>query len=255
MLNLRLFTEWAHFNLLENDAARNYLFSRGVSEEQIIRHRFGYISNPYNVDFKDDVNHNDLCKSDKKVKWCDSCRFIYWSKDRDYNICGRLVNNIVFPLNSYSGATVGIQTCSLTEKAYDTFAIKYRPEGYLFGASANLDKIWSNHEIWITEGIFDQLVTERLVASNTVALTTSSITSLQVRFLRRFVSDVVLVLDNDKAGIDGSNQFIKYNDKYFNITKVKLPNVKDPNDFWKTVGDQKFKQFFEKEVLWKKKSL
>jgi DNA primase len=116
-----------------------------------------------------------------------------------------------------------------------------------------MDAIWSSKEAWLVEGPPDQLVLERLVAPNVIALTTSAIGKLQVLFLRRFVRTVNLCLDMDAGGRKGVRSFFKFNAKDFDIRDVKYPRIKpkdtDLGDFWKRVGDEAFKSYFRERVL------
>lgn len=261
------FVDWANASLENEDEAQAYLRGRGISAEQWARHKIGYVSGDFEVDPSTDPGHGPDCFSrDKKHLRCDSCRYRAWSslaesedpEDEDsrkvWHAGRRIRGCVVFPLTSYSGTTIGFQVRSIREKSYDTFALKRRPEGYFFGTSAAMQSIWETGEVYLLEGPGDALVFERLVAPNSLALTTSAVSKEQLRFLRRFVHTVNLVLDLDKAGRDGVASFIRYNATAFRaIRDVKYPRIvqdkdKDPGDYWKRVGDQRFTEFFKKTL-------
>ena len=155
------------------------------------------------------------------------------------------------PLTSYSGALVGFQTRSIIGKEFDSFSLERRPEGHLFGVAPNMDAIWAAKKVFAVEGPFDQLVFERLVFPNVVGLTTNTPNIHQVKFFRRFVNDVVFLLDMDKAGRDGAEsartkleggpsvRSIK-----FDVRKSNGEKCKDTNDAWKTLGDKRFAKHF-----------
>jgi DNA primase len=159
------------------------------------------------------------------------------------------MGGVVFPLTSYSGQIVGFQVRSLERKEYDTFALKRRPEGYFFGIGPNMESIWASREICLVEGPPDQLVVERLIRPDVVALTTAGAGTLQMKFLRRFVRRIYLCLDLDKAGRDGVNNFIQQHGSEFDLVNVKYPRLhekdKDPGDLWKRVGDSAYKRYFK----------
>ena len=109
-----------------------------------------------------------------------------------------------------------------------------------------MQSIWSSREVWLVEGPFDQQLIERLVSPNVIALTTSSTSTLQMKFLKRFVKKIYLCLDLDKAGRDGVRHMIERNSDHFEFVNVKyrIPeiNAKDPGDIWSKIGDAKFRR-------------
>lgn len=262
---LDLFLDWANQCLNDDEKAQEYLLGRGISEEQWARHRIGFTGGCYEVNPASDPAHNDNCgQKEKRYLWCDSCRYRLWSsvwESEDENlpkqqIVGkRIIRSIVFPLTSYSGLTIGFQVRSIEDKSYDTFALKYRPEGYFFGIQAAIDSIWSSREVTLVEGGPDQLVWERLVSPNVLAITTSAVNKAQGKFLRRFVKIVNLCFDLDSAGRHGVQSFIKFNADYFEVRNVKYPSLilgdKDLGDLWKRWGDEKFKKYFSNMANWR----
>lgn len=257
------FIDWSHFNLFDNDDAITYLRGRGVSEDQCIRHKIGYVISDFSIDPKLDSNHTELCQfKEHKGSWCDSCRFARWSsawvetegEPLKTPIMGRrIIGHIVLPMTSYTGSIVGFQTRSIVGKDYDTFMLKDRPEGYFFGINQSIDSIWSSKEAWMVEGPFDHLIIERLVAPNVVSITTSSPGKSQINFFRRFCNVVNCCLDLDKAGRDGLHKFQKYNSDILTVRKIEFPAIdakdKDVGDFWKRVGDDEFRRYFQEKVI------
>ncbi len=258
------FVEWANRGLGESDEAQEYLTGRGVSQDQWARHRLGFSGGDFSVDPGLDSGHDPaVCGDrDKKHLRCDSCRYIAWSSSwelvegcarRQQTVGRRIARSIVFPLTNYAGQVVGFQVRSLDVKSYDTFTVSRRPEGYFFGIGPNMDAIWSSREVWLVEGGPDQLILERLVAPNVIALTTSAIGKLQLLFLRRFVRIVNLCLDIDAGGRKGVRSFFRFNAADFDTRDVRYPRVKpedtDLSDFWKRVGDERFRDYFREKVL------
>lgn len=258
-MNLDHFLDWAHQGLLESEEAQSYLLGRGVSRDQWSRHKLGYVAGEYDVDCSIDPGHNSSCSDyEKRNLWCDSCRYRSWSSTWEENEDGgrktqhvgrSIVGGVVFPLTTYSGQCIGFQTRSIREKAYNTFAISRRPEGYFFGIGPNMNAIWESKSIWMVEGPGDQLIIERLIAPNVVALTTAGTSASQFKFLRRFVRKIYLCLDLDVTGRKATRDFIDRNSDYFDICSVKYPSFKDkdkdPGDLWKSVGDVPYKRHFQ----------
>lgn len=256
------FLTWASACLDGDDGARSYLLGRGVSSDQVLRHRLGYVGGEFFPDISLDPGHNSDCGDiDRKPLWCDSCRFLRWSTKWEASEDGgpkvafpgrRISDSVVFPLTSYSGSVVGLQIRSIVEKDYDTFLVKRRPEGYFFGTSCSVGPIWSRKEAWVVEGPHDHLLLERLVAPNVLALTTSSPGKDQGRFLRRFCDRVNLCLDADSAGRKGVVSFFEHNSLRMGLRDVRYPcrkpKEKDLGDYWRRVGDEAFRQYFQEKI-------
>lgn len=247
------FIDWAHVSLLECDHVQEYLAGRGVSESQWKRHRIGYVVGEYCPDAARDHNH-DLRTCSERERMCDGCRFVRWSSsyaDGQQTVGARIVGSIVLPLTSYSGTSVGFQIRFLKERSFDSFTVKRRPEGYFFGIAPNMEAIWATREVTLVEGPFDQLVFERLVGRNVIALTTSAIGTSQIRFLRRFVRTVNVCLDADVPGRDGTRKAMKRL-RDLNVRDLRCPSIrkgdKDPSDFWKAGGDERFASFFRERM-------
>jgi DNA primase len=225
-------------------------------------HRLGYVGEDYDVDPTQDPNHGEVCADrEKKHLWCDSCHFRSWSSTweadeengpKSRRPARRIRDSVVFPLTSYSGSHVGFQVRHLDRKEYDTFALHRRPEGFFFCNQANIAAVWASQTATLVEGPGDHMIYERLVDKNVLGLTTSGASKLQLRFLRRFAKKVILVLDRDKAGIDGAQSFIQQHSGEFEVSIVKYPCLKekdkDPGDFWKRVGDDRFHSYFKRAL-------
>jgi DNA primase len=254
------FIEWAHSSLGDSEEAQEYLRSRGVSSEQCIKHRLGYVGGDFEVDPTGCPGHSSDCfDREKRSKWCDVCRYRRWSSTwegeegahKDQHIGRRITGCIVLPLTSYSGTTVGFQVRSIRDKSYDTFVVNRRPEGYFFGTAANIDEIWRRREVALVEGPFDHLIFERLVMPTVLALTTNTVNPLQMRFLRRFVRRVYMCFDRDKAGREGRESLAERASSEFDLVSVGFPKIggsKDLNDLWKKIGDERFIEHFKKEL-------
>ena len=243
------FISWSHGQLFDSDQAQEFLLRRGSSENQWRHHSIGYIGEIFHPLPESDSGHTELCEDEeKKLNWCETCRFNHWSSGWDDKtgarlIGSRILNSVVYPLTSYSGSCIGFQIRSLGEKKYDTFVQKKRPEASFFGTAFHISKIWSRNVVFLVEGPSDLLTLERFTDYPVLALTTNSTNENQTRFLSRFVDRVVLFLDLDKAGREGcENIKNKLPDKIINVVDYKYPNIalKDVNDLWCHLKDEKF---------------
>lgn len=258
------FIRWSSSCLQHSEEAQSYLLGRGSSEEQWVKHSIGFIPGMFDPDPYGDPDHSKICgDKQKKILWCDTCRFRSWSSTweevdgenapKTQFVGKKILNSVVYPLTSYSGSFVGFQICSIKEKSYDTFVSSRRPEAYFFGMGPNINSIWNSGEICIVEGPSDQLIVERLFHPNTVALLTNSPSQSQMKCIKRFAKKVYLFLDLDKAGRDGTNSFINRYGFDFNVVSVSYGSysndLKDARDLWNKLGDEKFRSKLELERM------
>lgn len=235
------FIEYANSRLLSSPEGQAYLMSRGSTRSQWDRHKIGYIDVPFDPDPSLDHLHDSSCD----VTPCDTCRFIQWANQDKLN------SAVVYPLSTYSGSLAGFQIRSTREKIYDTFLVSKRPESIFFGLAANVLNIWHSKSVMLAEGPTDMLVLERLAFPTVLALSTNNLNRGQLKFIKRFATNVYLCLDLDDAGRHGIKSiFNKCSD--LNVVDVRYPSlggsVKDPGDLWKALGDERFKIHFHKEI-------
>ncbi len=234
------FVEWSNRGIFDSEVAINYISSRGVSIDQVRSHSIGYASSRFHV-------NKEFCICDNRS--CDVCRFSYWNiKNFSDDNSGR----IIFPITTYTGKIVGVQTRSITEKSYNSFYVNRRPESHFFGLSRSINDIWYRQAIILTEGPFDQLIMERLVSPMAVSVLTSEISPSHAIFIRRFVKTIFSCFDNDRAGVNGFWSLFNKNSSDVFIRKLRFPNLKkgdkDLSDFWKHSGDVKFRRHFLEQI-------
>lgn len=116
-----------------------------------------------------------------------------------------------------------------TSRYLDTFTPKYlnehQPLGFVFGLDLQQDD-WDY--IIVVEGIFDA------ISINGVAVLSNEITTEQLATLRRQGKEIIVVPDQDKAGMDLAEQAIR---EGLSLSIPEWPyNVKDVNDSVKKYG-------------------
>jgi DNA primase len=250
--------DYANQSLPDSTEALDYLGGRGVNSDLISSFKLGFLEDGFITDVKRDERHSDECYDpDSKNKWCDSCRFNKWSVSQDASgnwiAGGKLSGVLVYPLTSYSGRIFGIQIRSLKEKNYDTYMLKHRPEATFFGLAPQMMQIWNEKSVAVAEGPFDMLTIKRFTGLPVLALNTNSLNHSQITFIRRFANRVYLFLDKDEAGRNGARSAVERLSSSVEVRDVKwwssLVDAKDPNDFWRLVGDSKFQSHIKKCLL------
>lgn len=206
--------------------AREDLWLRGVSDTQIDLYRIGYVGHglPSGPEYPEDF-----------LSW--------WVRHKE-----RVVESFVFPLTNWLGETRGVQLrpVSRDRKNYMDFFLD-RKEPVMFGLREAAQSVWDCGEVVIVEGTFDLLPVQRQVP-NIISTLTAKVTPQLARSLTRFVSRVHMFYDDDKAGRDGTENYIKFYGSAVDTNVWQYPSgvvlsdgkrAKDPGDLWEALGDSK----------------
>lgn len=227
---------FAREEILKSGTALTYLAQRGVTERQLYDLGLGYVPSdkwpPY-------IDPDKACP--EEAHYLDKSR-------RGFKIKGK----ILFPLTNAMGDVRGLQarTPDLEVKDYWKFYDLHADiDALFFGLEAAMPHIWERREIVLVEGIFDLFPVQR-VFPNAVCLGTARVTNLQLKFMRRYVRDVLLLLDNDEYGEAASRKFQRDHGRDFQSVQ-RIPYLgKDPSSSWERLGEEKFAaQFKVREVL------
>lgn len=255
------FVIWASANLEHDSDTREYISGRGVSAEVSSRMMLGSVTSDFLVDPSDDPNHDPKGCKDRHSR-CDSCRFDAWSHiwEPDSPAKFKLLDSVVMPLTTYSGQIVGIQVRHTKEKVFDTFVLKKRPEAYFFGVGPNLDAIFTQKTVFITEAPFDCMTLQSCGFAPSISICTNSVSLEQSKTILRFCDRVYTCLDSDAAGRSGAKEFYnRFSDK-LNISNVIIPEtfkvrdgdshrvVKDFNELQKHFGNDAVKKVIGEQL-------
>lgn len=148
-------------------------------------------------------------------------------------------HNLIMPYKDVYGnivAIVGRTPLSEEDRAVLNIP-KYKNTSFnkgnhLFGLFEAKSSIIKNNLVYIVEGQFDCISAHDKGLENIVALGSSSMTFEQLALILRYTNNIVLLLDNDKAGNAGADKAVKAYAKYANIKKTSLPaGIKDIDEF------------------------
>ena len=102
-------------------------------------------------------------------------------------------------------------------------------------AREGIDK--AGHAV-LMEGQFDVITAHQHGVTNAIASSGTALTEDQVRLLKRFTSEALLVFDGDKAGRDAAAKAIEVASTQGMRTRVAaLDGAKDPDEFLRAAGD------------------
>jgi len=199
-----------HNNLLKvsSKVPLAYLVSRGISLNDIKRYKLGYLEKSF-----DNIKEDDF----------DSKNFNKFLGGRGYFVRERLV----FPITDELGNIKGIETRALDKRAAESLLPKYQEafkdqisklqdssvrykkfylekskhSAFFFGLPQNLESIWKEKTVFLTEGIFDMISLGK-IKPNCLSSLTANINEYQIAWFKRYVDRVIVLFDMDKKGRD-----------------------------------------------------
>ena len=200
------------------DFAREALWDRGVSDEQIELYRIGYLD----VELIDGIPMDFL----KQIK------------------NGALLDKVfLLPLTTALGEVRGFQFRHVDRArgGYTDYFVDRR-EACLFGLGQAMRSIWDSRSVYLVEGAFDLFPIQR-ATPNVIATLTAYAPASLVKLLKRIVVEKVWVgYDMDEPGLKGRKQFAHNYKSSFKVYTVRYPKVegnfiKDPSELWEVWGD------------------
>ena len=233
---LRL-TDWAQQffqkELLETENGRliglSYFTHREVNEDTIKRFDLGYCP-----DDGDKMTEAALAAGysiEDLVKVGITVARGSWRTDR---FRGR----VIFPIHSLSGRPIAFGARALKNDDKTAKYVNspespiYHKSNHLFALAFSRRGIGQKDNCILVEGYMDVLSMWQKGVDNIVASSGTSLTTEQVRLIRRFTKNVTILYDGDSAGIKaaerGAGIFLE---EGMNVRIVLLPEGQDPDDF------------------------
>ena len=153
-------------------------------------------------------------------------------------------NRVMFPIIDVSGNVI-----AFGGRVMDDSKPKYKnsSDTPVFKKSRNLFALnfarhHSSESIVLCEGYMDVIALHSAGFENAVATLGTAITSEQARLMSRYTKKVIISYDADEAGQKAAMRAIKLlSDVGLDVTILKVPGAKDPDEYIKSFGAEKFK--------------
>lgn len=215
------------------DIGRTYIKKRGVSEKIVKAFGLGYAPNSW-----DSLSRYLISKNFTTEEIVNSGLGKYRKSSKNtYDIFrGRLM----FPLRDNMGRIVGFSGRALFENQDPKYintseTAVFHKERFLFGLDLAKTAIRKSKLAIIVEGEFDMISPFQAGYENVVASKGTALTMGQVNLLKRYAETIVLIFDNDVAGLDASIRGVDIiKDCGLDIKVAILPDkAKDPDELVK----------------------
>lgn len=247
---------WAqkHFETLlhEHEEGRSiglrYFKERGFREDIIRKFGLGY-----SLDQWDEL-YQSAQKSGYQQSYLEKTGLIIAHESG--KISDRFRGRVIFPVHSLSGKVVAFGGRILKK---NDRAAKYvnSPESEIYHKSNELYGIYfarqqvvKQNKCFMVEGYTDVISMHQAGLENVVSSSGTSLTTGQIRLIRRFTENITVLYDGDSAGINAALRGIDLLlEEGMNVKVVLLPDGEDPDSFAKSHSSTEFLDYIkEKEV-------
>lgn len=227
----------------EAEVARQYLASRGISQESIKKFHLGYAPKGWDKTLNYLVRQGFLPPELERYG-------LVSSRTGGGGYYDRFRGRLIFPIRDHTDQVVGFGARSLEGEEP-----KYlnSPESRFFEKGANLyglevarRAVAAAGKAVLVEGYLDALSAHQFGINNTVATMGTALTPGQLQLLLRYAPEAILVFDSDEAGrnaaIRAGASIRSHGGK---VKVVILPDSKDPDEFLQKHGGEAFQRLIE----------
>ena len=236
-------------NLMSSDEGKaiglSYFKEREISQSTIDAWGLGYCKQKSD-DFsqyalKNGYSEDLLIKSGLSLK-----------SEKTNALYDRFHSRVTFPIYNVAGRVLGFSARILTS---DKTKAKYvnSPESpiytkgnVLFGLFLAKNEIAKKDECYLVEGNVDAVMMNQNGVKNVVATSGTALTEQQVRLIKRYTRNIVILYDGDKAGIHAT---IRATDMFFkegmSVKTLLFPDGDDPDSFARKHTQDEFQAFLK----------
>ena len=171
-------------------------------------------------------------------------------RESDGSLYDRFRDRVIFPIHNISGRIVGFGGRTLRT---DKQVAKYQnsPESEIYSKKRELYGLFfakqaiKQHDCAImVEGYLDVISMHQAGIEHVVASSGTSLTTDQIRLLKRFTNNITVIYDGDSAGIHASLRGIDMIlQEGMNVRVVLLPDGEDPDSFARAHSAQELEAY------------
>ena len=231
---------WYTKSLEHSASAKEYLVSRGISQNSIEKFGIGYVSDSKSVINFLNSTHLPLPKAVEAG---------ILAQDDNGNLYARLIDRVIFPIYSPSGAIVGFGGRTMSNhpaKYINSPQTKlFNKSRLLYGYNLAKDTIYKTKQIIVCEGYLDVIMLHQAGFSSAVATLGTALTSEHLPLLRKGEPKIILAYDGDKAGVAAAlKAAMMLSSGGFDGGVVLFPDGLDPADMVANNEIEKLAQMF-----------
>lgn len=170
----------------------------------------------------------------------------------DGRLSDRFYERVIFPICSLSGRVIAFGGRTLkTDKTVAKYVNSPESEIYvkrrsLYGIHLAKGEISKKDKCYLVEGYLDVISMHQSGITNVVASSGTSLTSEQIRLIRRFTNNITILYDGDAAGIKASLRGIDLIlEEGMNVKVVLIPDGDDPDSYSRKHSLEEIRAFID----------
>ena len=167
----------------------------------------------------------------------------------------RFRDRVVFPIHSFSGRVLGFGARILKNNVKTAKYLNspeteiYHKSNVLYGLNQGKQSISRKNLCLLVEGYMDVVSLHQSGIENVVASSGTSLTTEQIKLIKRLTENVTILFDGDKAGIKASFRSIDMLlSEGMNIRVLLFPDGDDPDSFARKHPQEYVENFIDKEA-------
>lgn len=223
--------------------ALSYFLQRGLREDIIEKFQLGYC--PQN---SKGLTETALEKG-FQLKYLEQVGLTKTKDGRNFDF---FRGRVMFPIHSVSGKTLGFggRTLKSDKKIAKYFnspeSIIYNKSEILYGLYFAKSAIIKYDNCFLVEGYTDVISMHQSGIENVVASSGTSLTTGQIRLIKRYTNTITILYDGDPAGIKASFRGIDLIlEEGLNVQVVLFPDGDDPDSYSKKVSSIELSNYIE----------
>jgi DNA primase len=254
--SLMIISEFAakyfHRQLLEEEEGRKialtYFKERGILESTIETFQLGYSPDQWEA-FSKEALANQF-----QEEYLEATGLAFRS-DKTGRLIDRFRGRIMFPIHNHLGRVVGFGGRILGKKENTAKYVNspeseiYHKSNVVYGLHHAKKAIRDQDRCLLTEGYMDVVALAQAGIENVVASSGTALTVEQIRLIKRFSTNVLLIFDADRAGIAAALRGIDLMlENELAIQVLLLPEGEDPDSYVKAKGKSGFEAFISEHA-------
>jgi DNA primase len=226
--------------------ALSYFKERGFREDIIEKFQLGYCQEDW-----DKFTKAALAKG-YKLKYLEQAGLTKVRDDKQFDF---FKGRVIFPIHNLTGKVIAFGARTLKK---DKKTPKYlnSPENDIYNKSKVLYGIYfakkdmiAEDNCYLVEGYTDVISMYQSDVKNVVSSSGTSLTTEQIRLIRRYTSNITILFDGDAAGIKASFRGIDMILKEgMNVKVVLFPDGEDPDSYAKSVSNEELKKYITEQA-------
>ena len=239
----KFFTEQLFNSEEGTDIALSYLQERGFKKDIIEKFQLGYSPNQWEA----------FSSAAKTAQF--SAELLVKSGlviSREEKLLDNYRGRIIFPVHNQTGKIIGFgaRIIGKNDKAPKYINTPeneiYVKSKIVYGSYFARQAIDKNDECLLVEGYTDVISLHQAGIENVVASGGTSLTTDQLRLIKKYTNNLTIIYDGDPAGVKAALRGLDMAvEESLNVKLVLIPDKEDPDSYVNKVGPKAFREFIE----------